>query len=312
MNLLEVYDVRLTSIQLSSSGTTPGIEYTPLSSQARKVVTRPHPFTVTRKRLVFMNMLVVSSILAIMALAVYGWELHASDQQVNEQLLLGVTPELQSDLIGIVGHNPHLEARDSEDEVAQYKPTSPDIFAIGLDQRGSVVFDPANVRAQGLPDLAAASPVLHGRQASTLVTTGDDTSAYRLYTVPVKSHGQIIGVLQVGQSLAARERQLQDLRIILAGVGGGVLLLTLLASLYLAGRALRPMQLAYERQRQFAAAASHELRTPLAIVRSQAELVERALHRHRVATGTSTPGQEADQRLQQTQGDVEDILTEVD
>jgi signal transduction histidine kinase len=273
-------------------------------------VTRSHPFAVTRKRLVFMNMLVVSSILAIMALAVYGWELHASDQQVNEQLVLGATPELQSDLIAVVTHNSQVEARDSEDEVSQYEPSSPDIFTIGLDQRGSVVFDPANVRARGLPDLTAALPVLRGQQASTLVTIGDDAWAYRLYTVPVKSHGQIIGVLQVGQSLAARERQLQDLRIILAGVGAGVLLLTLLASLYLAGRALEPIQLAYERQRQFAAAASHELRTPLAIVRSQAELVDRALHR--LTTGASSPSQEADQRIEQTRGDVGDILTEVD
>jgi signal transduction histidine kinase len=302
--------VRLTSIRSSSPGTAPATEHAQLSSQARKIVTRSHPFSVTRKRLVFMNMLVVSSILAIMALAVYGWEVHASDLQVNEQLILGVTPELQSDLIAVVGHNSQLEAHDSEDEVAQYEPSSPDIFTIGLDQRGYVVFDPGNVRAQGLPDLTAAWPVLHGQQPSTLVTTGDDARAYRLYTVPVKSHGQILGVLQVGQSLAIRERQLQDLRIILAGVGAGVLLLTLLASLYLAGRALRPMQLAYERQRQFAAAASHELRTPLAIVRSQAELVERALHR--VTTGTSSPGQETDQRLQLTQGDVGDILTEVD
>jgi two-component system, OmpR family, sensor histidine kinase CiaH len=294
----------------SSPDTAPATEHAALSSQARKIVTRSHPFVVTRKRLVFMNMLVVSSILAIMALAVYGWELHASDQQVNEQLIAGVTPELQSDLIAVVGHNSQLEAHDSEDEVAQYEPSSPDIFTIGLDQHGHIVFDPGNVRAQGLPDLAAAWPVLHGQQASTLVTTGDDARAYRLYTVPVKSQGQIIGVLQVGQSLAARERQLQDLRIILAGVGAGVLLLTLLASLYLAGRALRPMQLAYERQRQFAAAASHELRTPLAIVRSQAELVERALHR--ITTGISSPGQETGQRLQQTQGDVGDILTEVD
>ena len=93
---------------------------------------------------------------------------------------------------------------------------------------------------------------MRDKQASTLVTIGDDSTAYRLYTVPVTSHGQVIGVLQVGQSLASRERQLADLRIILLCVGAGVVFLTGFASLYLAGGALRPMQLAYERQRQFA------------------------------------------------------------
>ena len=255
------------------------------------------------------NMLVVSGILAIMAVSVYAWELHASDQQVSEQLQQTVTPELQTDLLASVGHNSPPEDDDAADETAQYEPSSPNIFAIGLDQTGHVIFDPGNVRVQGLPDLAVVWPVLHGRLASTLVTIGDDATAYRLYTVPVRSHGQIIGVLQVGQSLAARERQLQDLRIILLSVGAGVLLLTGLASLYLAGRALRPMQLAYERQRQFAAAASHELRTPLAIVRSQAELVARALHR---AAAADTADVERSKRLELTEEDVGDILTEVD
>jgi signal transduction histidine kinase len=172
-----------------------------------------------------------------------------------------------------------------------------------------VVFDPGNVRAHGLPDLSGVWPVLHGQQAATMVTLGDDAAAYRLYTVPVLSHGRIIGVLQVGQSLASRERQLEDLRIILLSVGAGVLLLTGLASLYLARRALQPMRLAYERQRQFAAAASHELRTPLAILRSQAELVERSLRR---ASEEHTANGDRVKRLEATATDVADIFAEVD
>jgi signal transduction histidine kinase len=274
----------------------------------RKFLTGSYPFAATRRRLVFMNMLVVSGILAIMALAVYAWEAHASDQQVNQQLIQSITPDLRSDLVATLtdGYQPEsgLDAYDAE----QYEPGSPDVFSIGLNQTGHVMFDPGNVRKQGLPDLAAAWPVLQGRPRTTMVTLGDSSRAYRLYTVPVEMHGHIIGVLQVGQSLAARDHQLQDLRFILAGVGAGVLLLTWLASLYLAGRALQPMLLAYERQHQFAAAASHELRTPLAIVRSQAELVERTLH----WAATQSPRAEIGTRLQTTQSDVIDIVAEVD
>lgn len=42
---------------------------------------------------------------------------------------------------------------------------------------------------------------------------------------------------------------------------------------FLSRRALKPVKLAYEKQRQFAADASHELRTPLAVVLSTAELL---------------------------------------
>jgi signal transduction histidine kinase len=79
--------------------------------------------------------------------------------------------------------------------------------------------------------------------------------------------------------------------------------LTALASLYLADRALVPLRLAFGRQRQFAAAASHELRTPLAILRSQAELVERYLRR---AAARDVEG--ADRAC----ADVQEILAEVD
>src|SRR5579864_8139004 len=47
----------------------------------------------------------------------------------------------------------------------------------------------------------------------------------------------------------------------------GVLLLAAVGAYLLAGRTLRPIQEAMDRQRRFAAAASHELRTPLTALR---------------------------------------------
>lgn len=46
-----------------------------------------------------------------------------------------------------------------------------------------------------------------------------------------------------------------------------------LTGYFLSRRALKPVRLAYEKQRQFAADASHELRTPLAVVLSTADLL---------------------------------------
>jgi len=52
-------------------------------------------------------------------------------------------------------------------------------------------------------------------------------------------------------------------------------MLTVLAGLYLANQALRPIRRSWEQQRRFAADASHELRMPLSIIQANAELMLR-------------------------------------
>lgn len=255
------------------------------------------PFAAARRRLVAINLAVVTAILAVMAIAVYMADAHAIDQQIDQELVARVNRDGASDLRAVLASQtsatsatlPASTSADGEHGTAdgadageRYEPSSPNVFVLGLDSRGRVIYDPGHVAAATaatvatarLPDLAAARPVLAGASASTWVTVGGEPHAYRLYTVSLTTqHGQIIGAMQVGLSLDARERQLHDLLVTLALVGLAVMAITALASLYLAERALDPARHAFDNQRQFAAAASHELRTPLAFVRSQGDLV---------------------------------------
>ena len=250
------------------------------------------PFVSARYRLALVNLAIVSGILAIMMVAVYAWEARATDRQVNDQLTNWASHEVKHDsYMSLITDRdgaaagtalpPEPGAADGE-RLEQYEPSSPNIFYAILDLRGHVVAAPHSITAIGMPNVAAVGPVLDGRQDSAFATVGHGESAYRLYTVAIHDedeNGKVIGVLQAGISLRARERQLDDLLLILAGAGAGALTLSCLASLFLADRALRPMRLAFARQRQFTAAASHELRTPLAIMRSQAEVLGRTLQR---------------------------------
>lgn len=268
-------------------------------------LTRPRtrltsPFAATRRRLVAINLAVVTAILAVMAVAVYVADAHAMDQQIDQELVDRVTRDGASDVLAVLasrsgatsatqpapfnGDGGHGSA-DGADAGERYEPSSPNVFIIGLDSQATVIYDPGHVVAATattaptaqLPDLAAVRPVLRGVSSNTLVTVGDEPHAYRLYSVPITQHGRIIGALQVGMSLDARERQVHDLLVTLALVGLVAMLITALASVYLAERALDPARRAFDHQRQFAAAASHELRTPLAFVRSQGDLVLRQL-----------------------------------
>lgn len=249
-------------------------------SSGQKRSSAASPFLETRRRLVFINLLVVAAILAVMAIAIYVVEARAADQQVNQQLQTWIATHPSIDDILHENHAPPGAAYG-------YSPSSPNIFPLVIAPQQSPPFiDPDNVSQYNIqPDWQSANQVMSGKQHSTLTTNSCCGHEFRLYTVPLyDNQGHIVGALQVGMSLDAREQQMHGLLLTLGSVGLGALLLTAIVSFYLAARALTPMRLAFDRQRQFTAAASHELRTPLAFLRSQSELVLRRLQRRSAAS----------------------------
>lgn len=303
-----------------------------LASVARRLGLRhaaDAPYEATRRRLLLLNLGVVSAILLVMAVSVYAAESQALQQQVDANLInrsrldndIYASAVVESLSSGQSFTLPNLgEGSGPDQENERYEPNSPNVFTLVIASDGALVMDPAGVSSVGLPDLAAvrltmasAPAVVEGDRSVTTaapVTATYDDQAFRLYTAPLYYHGHLVGALQVGQSLAFMEQQLQDLALRLFLVGVGMLALTAAASMYLADRALLPMRQAYDRQRQFAAAASHELRTPLAFVRSQLELVTRRLQR--AGSGESGIITAPGAVLATSEEDLRDTLNEVD
>lgn len=288
-----------------------------LASAARRLGLRAAthaPYEATRRRLLLLNLGVVSAILLVMAIAVYAAESQALQQQVDQSLINRARLDNDDEADAIVasqrGQGFTIPSSAPDNEHERYESESPNIFTLVIASNGAVVMDPTGVTHFGLPDLTSARPALAGQPAGSPVTVTLSDHSFRLYTVPLYHHGQPVGALQVGQSLAFMDQQLRDLALRLFLVGAGMLALTAAASLYLADRALLPMRQAYERQRQFAAAASHELRTPLAFVRSQLELVTRRLQR--AGSGDSGINAAPGAVLASSEEDLRDTLNEVD
>jgi signal transduction histidine kinase len=287
------------------------------------------PYEATRRRLLLLNLSVVSAILLVMAIAVYAAESQALQQQVDQNIINAskLDPHdyanyVQAILLYNQGSGFNLPQDGGGGTGGGYQSDSLNIFTIAIAADGHVVSDPMNVSQVGLPDLTSARAAMLSRDPDdipTPVTVTAHGQEYRLYTAPLlvpiqgTNQYQVIGALQVGQSLWFMQEQLRDLAIRLLLVGIGMLALTAAASIYLADRALEPMRLAYERQRQFSAAASHELRTPLAFVRSQLELVTRRLQRAAAShSAESNSSLQPATVLATSEEDLRDTLNEVD
>ena len=140
---------------------------------------------------------------------------------------------------------------------------------------GDVIGSTANADPAGLADQSTVEKALENGP-SFIDTDSSDGDQLRVYLVPLAGQRQQPRfVLQVGRSTEPERDALRRLTFVLATGGAGGLVLALGAGFWLAGRALRPIQTAMDRQRAFVADASHELRTPLSLIRANAELLQR-------------------------------------
>ncbi|WP_026694549.1 sensor histidine kinase [Peribacillus kribbensis] len=77
--------------------------------------------------------------------------------------------------------------------------------------------------------------------------------------------------------LVTAEKKVLDRLVLILIIGGGIgILFAILAGFFLAGRALVPIQRAWDNQQQFVSDASHELRTPLSVIQSRTEMLFRS------------------------------------
>lgn len=159
-------------------------------------------------------------------------------------------------------------------ESTEGPPAASDTFLLYLDASGRIVADPSGVALTGLPNEAAVKAAPSSEDLRTVVA-GD--VSIRLLTVPIvaSAGGGPVGYIQGGFVLTLHDRQSVSLIAAIAVVGLIGLVGAALVTLLVTGRALVPIRRSLEAQRRFVADASHELRTPVALIRANAEVIER-------------------------------------
>ena len=152
-------------------------------------------------------------------------------------------------------------------------PAAADTFILVVDPSGSVVENRSGIGLAGLPAATAISAAeATGRDLRSAMAGGVNV---RLLTIAVRHDGETRGFVQGGFVLTLHDRQSQVLVLAIVGVGAFGLVAAAIITLFITGRALRPVREGFEAQRRFVADASHELRTPAALIRANAEVLER-------------------------------------
>ena len=161
---------------------------------------------------------------------------------------------------------------EEQQEGGEHSPAVADTVLLVLDAGGRVLLNRTGQTLPGLPDAGALGGAVDGLDVRTVETNGVEV---RVLTMPVTGEGIRAGFVQGGFDLTLHDRQSRSLVLAVLIVGALGLLAAAAIAYVVTGRALVPIREGFEAQRRFVADASHELRTPAALIRANAEVMER-------------------------------------
>ncbi len=166
-------------------------------------------------------------------------------------------------------------------------PTYADTFVFVLQTSGDspTVVVPNARQLENVQKLPNEAPIAKAKAGETTQTEVDASrQRFAVLTQPIKDKdGNVVGVIQAVKPISQITETLNRLEKQLVIASAVAMLLGALAAVLMAHKSLRPIRVAFQRQRDFVADASHELRTPLTLIRTNAEAW---LRRHSSAPGS--------------------------
>ncbi|MDP4161952.1 MAG: HAMP domain-containing sensor histidine kinase [Bacillota bacterium] len=220
-------------------------------------------FQKTKLRLVSLYTLVFFLILSSLGVSLYFYMYHTSLSSIDDKLSQKATFLFQ---------NNGKEFREENERESERK-----VSYLFWGERGKFLMS-YPINAFFKKDFAYLSP---RKENEKLRTQEFDGHTYRIMTIHINGkqfeaiNNETVKTLQLVYNIDPEINILKNLFKLIGFGSAGGLLISYFAGLFLANKALVPIQRSWEKQSQFVADASHELRTPLSVIQTHLELLFR-------------------------------------
>jgi len=219
----------------------------------------------TRRRLFFTTLALLTLLVVGVGAATVVVATRSLDADLDRALETAV-------LAQVAALDGELPGGEDQQEAGEHSPAVADTVLLVLDADGRVLLNRTGQTLPGLPDAAAIDGAADGMDIRTVATGGTEV---RVLTMLVTHEGVPAGFIQGGFDLTLHDRQSRSLVLAVLVVGVVGLVAAAAIAYVVTGRALVPIRQGFDAQRRFVADASHELRTPAALIRANAEVLER-------------------------------------